>query len=413
MEIHYGLSTVKKLDSSIITIGSYDGIHRGHFHLISKVKSLAVSNELKSVLITFNPHPRSIVNEKENTIDLIMSLDRKIEILRKIGLDILVVLEFDLSLMMIEAKKFLDSIVVDYFNPSTIIAGKNHTFGFKRSGDIKFLGDYCKNNKIQFEIVKPLKDGEIVISSTNIRKLIESGYIRRANYELGSIFGFYANVVSGSGRGHKLKYPTANLISVDKNQLFPKKGVYFTRCIIDGLSHYGMCNFGTRPTFGEDDLVLEVHLLNDYSKDFYNDIVWIEFLERIRSEVKFSSVNKLTEQLYKDKNKIFNTPAFNYDEVVTLPKDAILLSSNKVNNVMALNFETEFSKIWGIQYHPEITYEKMITLIRFRRERLLENKSFSDDKDLESHISMIEKEDKITKKESRMRELKNWLDLIS
>ena len=98
---------------------------------------------------------------------------------------------------------------------------------------------------------------------------------------------------------------------------------------------------------------------------------------------------------------------------MTLPKDAILLSSNKVNNVMALNFETEFSKIWGIQYHPEITYEKMITLIRFRRERLLENKSFSDEKDLESHISMIEKEDKITKKESRMRELKNWLDLIA
>ena len=121
----------------------------------------------------------------------------------------------------------------------------------------------------------------------------------------------------------------------------------------------------------------------------------------------------LNHPIYKDKDKIFNTPAFNYDEVVTLPKNAILLSSNKVNNVMALNFETEFSKIWGIQYHPEITYEKMITLIKFRRERLLENKSFSDEKDLESHISMIEKEDKITKKESRMRELKNWLDLIA
>ena len=121
----------------------------------------------------------------------------------------------------------------------------------------------------------------------------------------------------------------------------------------------------------------------------------------------------LNHPIYKDKDKVFNTPAFNYDEVVTLPNNAILLSSNKVNNVMGLNFETEFSKIWGIQYHPEITYEKMITLIKFRRERLLENKSFSDEKDLESHILMIEKEDKITKKESRMRELKNWLDLIA
>ena len=121
----------------------------------------------------------------------------------------------------------------------------------------------------------------------------------------------------------------------------------------------------------------------------------------------------LNHPIYKDKDKIFNTPAFNYDEVVTLPKNAILLSSNKINNVMALNFETEFSKIWGIQYHPEITYKKMITLIKFRRERLLENKSFLDEKDLKSHITMIENEDQITKKDSRMRELKNWLDLIT
>jgi len=128
---------------------------------------------------------------------------------------------------------------------------------------------------------------------------------------------------------------------------------------------------------------------------------------------KMPGYEKAIKAFEKDKDKIFNTPAFNYDEVVTLPKNAILLSSNKVNNVMALNFETEFSKIWGIQYHPEITYKKMITLIKFRRERLLENKSFSDEKDLESHISMIENEDKITKKESRMRELKNWLDLIA
>ena len=300
MEVYYGLSTFKKLGSSVITIGSYDGIHRGHFQLINKVKSLAVLNGLKSVLITFNPHPRSVINKKEGTINLIMSLDRKIEILSEMGLDILVVLEFDLSLMMIEAKIFLDNIVVKYFSPLTIIAGENHAFGFKRTGDTKFLGDYCKNNNIQFEIVEPLKDGEIIISSTNIRKLIDSGYIRRANYELGSIFGFYAKVVSGSGRGHKLKYPTANLVSVDKNQLYPKKGVYFTRCIIHGLSRYGMCNFGHRPTFEENELVLEVHIFGDIPNNLYGNIIWIEFLERIRNEKKFSSVNNLVNQLEKD-----------------------------------------------------------------------------------------------------------------
>jgi GMP synthase (glutamine-hydrolysing) len=122
--------------------------------------------------------------------------------------------------------------------------------------------------------------------------------------------------------------------------------------------------------------------------------------------------NGLNHPLYKDKNKIFNTPAFNYDEVATLPNKATLLSSNKINNVMGLNFEFEAANIWGIQYHPEITYEKMITLINFRKENLINNKSFNDENDLNAHIKIIEDEIKITNKDSRMKELKNWLDLI-
>ena len=123
--------------------------------------------------------------------------------------------------------------------------------------------------------------------------------------------------------------------------------------------------------------------------------------------------NGLRHPLYKDKDQFFNTPAFNYDEVITLPNNATLLSSNKVNNVMGIDFKSDLSNIWGIQYHPEITYEKMITLINFRKERLLENKSFIDENDLNSHIKIIEDEIKITNKDLRMRELKNWLNLIA
>jgi GMP synthase (glutamine-hydrolysing) len=117
--------------------------------------------------------------------------------------------------------------------------------------------------------------------------------------------------------------------------------------------------------------------------------------------------------LYKDKDKIFNTPAFNYDEVVTLPHNATLLSSNKVNKVMGLNFKSEIANIWGIQYHPEITYEKMITLINFRKEKLINNKSFNDEDDLNTHIKIIEDEIKITDKDLRMKELQNWVDVVS
>ena len=123
--------------------------------------------------------------------------------------------------------------------------------------------------------------------------------------------------------------------------------------------------------------------------------------------------NGLRHPLYKDKNQFFNTPAFNYDEVVTLPNNATLLSSNKINNVMGIDFKSHLANIWGIQYHPEITYEKMIILINFRKDRLLENKSFNDENDLNSHIKIIEDEIKITNKDLRMRELKNWLNLLA
>ena len=123
--------------------------------------------------------------------------------------------------------------------------------------------------------------------------------------------------------------------------------------------------------------------------------------------------NGLRHPLYKDKNQFFNTPAFNYDEVVTLPNNATLLSSNKINNVMGIDFKSHLANIWGIQYHPEITYEKMKTLINFRKDRLLENKSFNDENDLNSHIKIIEDEIKITNKDLRMKELKNWLNLLA
>ena len=301
MEVLYKL-TKTKLKSSVITIGSYDGIHRGHFHIIDKVNSISNQLNISSVVITFDPHPRNLIGDPKEKVKLLMSLDKKIELIKSMSIDYLVILKFNTNLMNMDAEEFLKKILIKNFNPKCIVSGMNHTFGHNKSGDIKYLKKFCKNNNIALEIVGPLKDGEMSISSTNIRNLIENGFIRRANYELGSMYGFYAKVVSGSGRGKKLKYPTANLIPVEKDQLLPKIGVYFTRCIINGLSRYGMCNFGVRPTFGESDLVLEVHLFDEELYDFYGDCIWIEFLERVRDEIKFSSVEELIKQLERDKS---------------------------------------------------------------------------------------------------------------
>ena len=231
-----------------------------------------------------------------------MGLEKKIELIRSMSIDYLVILKFNTNLMHMDAKEFLKKILIKKFNPRCIVSGENHAFGHNKSGNINYLKKFCANNNIALEVVDSLKDGETSISSTNIRNLIENGFMRRANYELGSIYGFYAKVVSGSGRGKKLKYPTANLIPVEKYQLLPKIGVYFTRCIINGLSCYGMCNFGVRPTFGEGDLVLEVHLFGEELNNLYGDCIWIEFLERVRDEIKFSSIEELIKQLEEDKS---------------------------------------------------------------------------------------------------------------
>jgi len=303
MEIHRNLDNFTPLIKSVITIGSYDGLHRGHFHIINRLQSIAHSTKTKSVVITFDPHPRHVISSEYDKIKLLMSLDRKVEIFKNLKIDILIILEFNEDFMKIKADDFMNNILIKYFNPKYIVAGNNHSFGFNRGGDSQFLKKFCNETKIGLEIVDPINDGKTTISSTNIRKLIENGYVRRANYELGSIYGFSAKVIHGSGRGKGLSFPTANLKPLEKEQLLPRNGVYFTMCIINGLNHYGMCNFGTRPTFEEDELVLEVHLFNGYSENLYDSNIWIEFLERIRSEKKFSSVKKLTDQLKKDKSK--------------------------------------------------------------------------------------------------------------
>ena len=301
MEILYEIDKIK-LKSSVTTMGSYDGIHRGHFQIINKVNSISNELNISSVVITFDPHPRNLVEKPKEKVKLLMSLEKKIETIKSFSIDYLVILKFDTNLMNMYAEVFLKNILIKNFSPTYIVSGENHTFGYKKSGDISYLRKFCKVNNIVLEVVKPLMDDEVIISSTNIRNLIKNGFIRRANYELGSNYGFYAKVISGSGRGKKLQYPTANLLPVEKDQLLPKIGVYLTRCIINGLSRYGMCNFGLRPTFGEGELVLEVHLFDEEQNDLYDDCIWVEFLERVRDEKKFSSVEELIEQLERDKS---------------------------------------------------------------------------------------------------------------
>ena len=300
MDVYRQLENIPKLSDSVVTIGTFDGCHRGHQEIIKKMISVAESHGTKSVLITFDPHPRHVLESGEK-LPLLLHTDKKMEILDSCHVDIVVVIPFTIEFSHLTADDFINKIVVKNFNPSYIVIGYDHHFGFEREGSPQFLKDFGKNNGVSVDIVEPISDNKVTISSTNIRKLVQNGYVRRASFELGWVFGFEANVIHGAGRGKGLGFPTANFIPEEKNQLIPASGVYCIRGRIDGNYLYGMCNLGVRPTFGETDLVMEVHFIDQELDDLYGKKITVEFLERIRDEQKFSNPQDLIKQLKKDK----------------------------------------------------------------------------------------------------------------
>jgi riboflavin kinase/FMN adenylyltransferase len=300
MEIIKKIKEFSSLDSSVLTIGSYDGLHKGHISLLKSMVIYSNSNKIPSVLVTFDPHPKQILSEK-NKVKLITSFKIKMEMIKEIGIDYVYVINFTYEFSKISAKSFLDNIVKPNFNPKKMYVGFDHHFGNQREGDSNFLLSYGDKNNIEVEIINSINTGQEKISSSRIRELVEIGEIKKANFLLGSSFLFESIVVHGSGRGESLGFPTANIKPLENDQLVPQSGVYLIKGRINGQNTFGMCNLGTRPTFNEIEFVIEVHFFHNSLKDIYGLILKIEFLERIRDEIKFPTTDKLVAQLNLDK----------------------------------------------------------------------------------------------------------------
>jgi len=301
MEVYRKLSEIPIHDDSIVTIGTFDGCHRGHQDIIKKVVYNAKITSCKSVLITFDPHPRHILNS-DNKLPILMHIEKKLEFLNSFNLDAALIIPFDTNFSKISALDFLNDIILKKLNPSKIIIGYDHHFGHDRLGTPEFLKNESKKNDFEVDVVDPIADRDMVISSTHIRESILNGFVRRASFELGWVYGFKAKVVSGSGRGKDLGFPTANFIPLEKNQLIPANGVYCIRGRINSINLYGMCNLGVRPTFDESDFVMEAHFFENNVDDINGKTITVEFLERVRDEKKFSNPEELIEQLKKDKD---------------------------------------------------------------------------------------------------------------
>ncbi len=301
MEIIRSLDQFTKLPECYLTIGTYDGLHRGHQEIIKRVVAYANAHDSKSVVISFDPHPRHVLNENSEQLPLLMSIDKKLDILAELKVDLAVIIPFTKEFSHISAADFLEEIILSKFAPRQIVIGYDHHFGHAREGSPVFIRSQLDLQDIEVEVVEPVHDENVVISSTHIRELISAGFVRRASFELGWVYGFQATVVPGVGRGRTLQFPTANFIPREKNQLLPGQGVYFTRGRLNSKNIYGMCNLGTRPTFDEEGFVMEVHFFKAIDEELYGRQITIEFLERIRDEKKFDSAEELIEQLEEDK----------------------------------------------------------------------------------------------------------------
>ena len=292
MEVYKDLKKIKKISNCFLTMGTFDGCHLGHQELFKSISDQAIQSNDAQALITYYPHPRNILKKGEDLKSL-MSIEEKLKIFETYGFDYVLIISFNNSFANVTASDFLNNIVLNYFNPQKIIIGYDHHFGKNREGTSSFLKNFSKNFNFNVEVLDPVKYEDKTVSSSLIRELITNGEVSLASDYLNRFYGFDAIVVSGSGRGSSLGYPTANFIPVEKNQLIPMPGVYFVCGTINSNNYYGMCNLGYRPTFNGEQFVMEAHFFEFPKKDIYNKKIKIEFLERLRNERKFSNTKSI------------------------------------------------------------------------------------------------------------------------
>ena len=284
-----------------MTIGTFDGVHIGHQKVLSNLVMNAEKSNASSVLLTFFPHPRMVL-QKDSSIKLINTIEERIELLKKTGLDALVIHEFTEDFAEKTALDFVKNVLVDHLKISNLIIGYDHRFGKNREGNFEQLSEYGKIFGFEVNKIPQQEIDHITISSTKIRKAIELGNIEEANRYLGYYFMLTGKVVKGRNLGEKIGFPTANLAITETYKLLPKTGSYIVKSELENETVYGMMNIGYNPTVKGKTQTIEIHFFN-FNKDLYGKIIQIDVLKFLRDEQKFESVEDLKNQLEKDKQK--------------------------------------------------------------------------------------------------------------
>ena len=283
---------------TFVTIGTFDGVHYGHQQIIEKLVSEAKKENKKSVLLTFFPHPRMVL-QKDASLELINTIEERAYLLEKTGLDFLIIHPFSKEFSRTTALEFVRNILVNQLNISKLIIGYDHHFGKNREGNITQLTEYSHLYDFKVEEIPAQDIDSVSVSSTKIRRALHAGNLKTANNYLGYNFMLNGTVVNGKKLGGKIGYPTANLDVKEPYKLIPKTGVYVVKSTIENKTIFGMMNIGIRPTVDGNHQTIEVHFF-DFNQDLYHQNLTIELIYFLRDEEKFDSVDLLIDQLQKD-----------------------------------------------------------------------------------------------------------------
>ncbi|NIJ44216.1 riboflavin kinase/FMN adenylyltransferase [Wenyingzhuangia heitensis] len=299
MEVIHNYNNFPENTATVVTIGTFDGVHVGHRKILDQLFKAAKSKGLKSVLLTFFPHPRMVV-QSDNSIRLINTIDERIAILSNTDLDYLVIQPFDRDFSNLTAFDFVRDVLVTKLNVKELVIGYDHRFGKNREGDFDQLTDYSHTFDFKIKEIKAQDINNTAVSSTKIRTALQTGEIEIANQYLTKPFFVNGIVVKGQQLGNTIGYPTANIEISETYKLTPKNGVYVIKAIHKDELYYGMLNIGNRPTVNGKDKTIEAHLFN-FDFNIYGEDIRIEFLHFLRDEEKFHSIQNLKNQLAVDK----------------------------------------------------------------------------------------------------------------
>ncbi len=310
MKVYRGLEKFKRLPNAVVTSGTFDGVHIGHQKILARLKKIAETTNGETVLITYWPHPRLVLGN-DNSIKLITAFEEKIKLLRRFGLDHLIIIEFTKEFAKTTSSDFIKNILVDKIGTKTLVIGYDHRFGHNREGSFKALSANAGTYGFTVEEIPQQEIHHIAVSSTKIRNHLSQGEIHISNQYLGYPYCLHGKVVKGNQLGRKLGFPTANIQVNSTLKLIPSVGSYAVKVELEDNVYDGMLNIGIRPTLNTNPneskppLTIEAHIFN-FDADIYEKEITIKFIKLIRKEEKFDSINDLKNQLLLDKEKATN-----------------------------------------------------------------------------------------------------------